>query len=99
MHQMFKPVSISAAAADEIREILTRKGIPKNYGLRIGVKGGGCGVSFQLGFDQQKDGDIEYETEGIQVYIQKSQTMFLVGKKVDFYNEADGRGFAFVEDD
>lgn len=95
---MFAPVSISTEAIDEIKNILEKKGIPEGYGLRVGVKGGGCGVSFQLGFDQPKDGDIEYDVDGVPVMIQKRETMFLVGKRIDFYNQADGRGFAFVDD-
>ena len=95
---MFQPVSISDSAQREIKLILEKKGIPEDYGLRIGVKGGGCGVSFNLGFDHKKEGDVEYEVNGIQVLIQKKETMFLVGKTIEFYDEADGRGFAFVNE-
>lgn len=95
---MFKPVSISDTALVEIKNILKKKGIPEGYGLRIGVKGAGCGVGFNLGFDMKKEGDIEYFVDNVQVLIQKRETMFLVGKMVDFYDESDGRGFAFVEE-
>ena len=95
---MFQPVSISESAQKEIKVILDKKGIPEDYGLRVGVKGGGCGVTFNLGFDHKKEGDIEYDVNGIQVLIQKKETMFLVGKTIDFYDEADGRGFAFVDE-
>ena len=30
------------------------------------------------------------------VYVQKKETLFLVGKQVDFYEGADARGFVFV---
>lgn len=94
---MFEPVSISPAALKEIKNILENKGIPEGYGLRLGVKGGGCGVAFKLGFDKKKEDDIEYFVEDVQVLVRKQETMFLVGKKIEFYDEADGRGFAFVE--
>ena len=95
---MITPVSITPEAIKEIKDILRDKGIPTNYGLRLGVKGGGCGVSFKLGFDHEKEGDTTYVVDGIQVLIQKKETMFLIGKRVSFYDEADGRGFLFEEE-
>ena len=35
-----KPVSLTAIAAVEVKRIMENKGIPEDYGLRIGVKGG-----------------------------------------------------------
>lgn len=92
---MDTPVSITLEASTEIKKILDSKKIPAEYGLRVGVKGGGCGVSFVLGFDKQKEDDIQYDVDGIPVYVQKKQLMFLIGKQVDFYAGADARGFFF----
>jgi len=33
---------------------MLNKGIPQEYGLRVGVRGGGCGATFLLGFDKKK---------------------------------------------
>ncbi len=93
---MKSPVEITEAALREIKNILKNKGIPKDYGLRVGVKGAGCGVAFKLGFDKKKESDDEYMIDDVQVLIQKKETMFLVGKKIEFYDEVDGRGFLFV---
>ena len=92
---MQNPVTISPEAIVEIRKIRNTKGIPAEYGLRLGVMGGGCGVSFKLGFDHKKEDDVEFFVDDIQVLIQKKEAMFLVGKKVSFYDEYDGRGFMF----
>lgn len=89
------PVKITKPALVEVKKTLSTKNIPTGYGLRIGVKGGGCGVSFVLGFDVHKDGDEIYNLDGVDVYIQKRELMFLVGKEVDFYEAADARGFVF----
>jgi iron-sulfur cluster assembly protein len=95
-----QPVSISNKAANEIREIITRKNIPEGYGLRIGIKGAGCaGISYMLGFDKKKEGDMEYTIDDITVYIEKRHTMYLIGLEVDFYEGADARGFSFVNPD
>jgi len=93
---MEPPVEITAKALTEIKYILKNKGIPEDYGLRIGVKGAGCGVAFKLGFDKKKETDEEYFVDNVQVLIQKKEMMFLVGKKIEFYEESDGRGFLFV---
>ena len=93
---MESPVEISDQALVEIKNILKNKGIPEGYGLRITTKGLGCGVGFKLGFDHQKENDDVYQVDGVQVLIRKSEMMFLVGKKIEFYDETDGRGFVFV---
>lgn len=90
-----QPVTITEKALKEIKNILNNKSIPADYGLRVGVKGGGCGVTFVLGFDKKKENDLEYDVDGVQVYIQKRETMFLIGKEVDFYEGSDARGFVF----
>lgn len=93
------PVSITSKAVEEIKEILANKNIPSDYGLRIGISGGGgCGgMSFILGFDHKKEGDMEYVVDDITVYIEKKHTMYLLGMKVDFYEGADARGFTFIK--
>ncbi|MEQ9375685.1 MAG: iron-sulfur cluster assembly accessory protein [Imperialibacter sp.] len=94
------PVSISEKALGEIKEIIAKKKIPEGYGLRIGIRGAGCaGVSYMLGFDKKKEGDIEYSIAGISVFIEKRHTMYLIGLEVDFYDGADARGFSFVNPD
>lgn len=90
------PIEISKKAIAEVKAILDKKGIPANYGLRIATKGMGCGVGFKLGFDKKNDNDEEFVLDGIKVLIQKKEMLFLAGRKIDFYDENDGRGFLFV---
>lgn len=99
MFDNIQPVTISSRAIDEIRKIMQTKGIPADYGLRVGVKGGGCGVSLMIGFDHKKPSDMSYEIDGIMVHLDKKHTMYLIGKKVDFYEGEEGRGFMFVDSD
>lgn len=96
MFEDVRPVSISDKAVLEIRKIMTTKNIPPDYGLRVGVRGGGCGVSLIIGFDKKKPSDIAYSVQDIPVYIDKRHTMYLIGKQVDFYEGADARGFTFI---
>lgn len=99
MFDELKPVLLTHQAAKEARKIMQTKNIPAEYGLRVGVKGGhGCGgVSYIIGFDKQKTGDLVYEQESITIYVDKKHIMYLMGKAVDFYEGADARGFMFVE--
>ena len=76
------------------------KKIPADYGLRVGIKGAGCGgAALIIGFDKRKEADIAYEIEDIPIYIDKKHTMYVIGKEVDFHEGADARGFLFVEVD
>ncbi|MFD2203452.1 HesB/IscA family protein [Shivajiella indica] len=97
---MLIPINITEKAEKEIKNIINTKNIPKDYFLRVGVKGGGCGgMSYLLGFDKPKDGDEQFEISGISVLIEKKHYMFLMGMEVDFYEGNDARGFTFVNPD
>ena len=98
MFENVKPISLSIRAAEEVKKIMQTKNIPADYGLRVGVRGGGCGgVSLMIGFDRQKPTDLAYQVDSIQVYVDKKHTMYLIGKEVDYYEEADAKGFLFVD--
>lgn len=97
MFESLHPVTISPRAAEEIRKIMETKNIPSGYGLRVGVKGGGCGVSLLIGFDKKKDSDLTYSISNIPVYVDKKHAMYIIGKEVDFYEGEDARGFMFVD--
>jgi iron-sulfur cluster assembly protein len=97
MFDNIHPVTISSRASAEIRHIMQTKNIPADYGLRVGVKGGGCGVSLLIGFDRKKDSDLAYEIDGIPVYVDKRHTLYVMGKEVDFLDGEEERGFTFID--
>ena len=92
-----QPVTLSATAVEEVKKIMQTKNIPAGYGLRVGVRGGGCGATLIIGFDKQRHTDHAYQISDIPVYIDKRHTMYLIGKEVDFYEGEDQRGFVFVD--
>lgn len=94
--EMTAPIEISDSALVEVKNIFKNKGIPSEYGLRVTVRGAGCGVALKLGFDKEKTGDEMYTFDEVKVFIQKKEMMFIIGKKIEFYDEQDGRGFVFV---
>jgi iron-sulfur cluster assembly protein len=91
------PIVITDRAREEVVNILTNKNIPKGYGLRIGVRGGGCsGVSYVIGFDKVKKSDDVFSTGSFEVLIEKKHLMHLLGLKVDFVDSDIERGFLFT---
>lgn len=92
------PVTLSKKAAEEVRKIMKTKNIPADYGLRVGIRGSGCGgAALILGFDKKRQTDLSYQIEDISIYVDKKHTLYVVGKEVDFHEGADSRGFMFVD--
>ncbi|MFN3939874.1 MAG: HesB/IscA family protein [Chitinophagales bacterium] len=90
------PVTLTKSAYNELKRIMSEKDLPAGYGLRIGVKGGGCaGLSYVLGFDTAKDTDQTFQYEGLTVYMDKTHGMYLVGMEIDFVEGLNNRGFTF----
>ncbi len=90
------PIQISPNAAREIRKIIRKKNIPDGYGLRVGVKGGGCsGMSYVLGFDKEREKDRVFEIDGISVYMDKRHGLYLMGTTINYHDGLDARGFTF----
>ena len=79
-----------------LRDIRKDQEVPGDYGLRVGVKGGGCsGFSYILGFDQQKDDDNLYQIDGLKVVMNKAHGIYLLGMEIDYVDGLNNRGFVF----
>ena len=91
-----QPITLTSGAVRQLNRIRSEQGIPQEYGLRVGVKGGGCsGFSYILGFDEQKDNDDSYSIGGIKVIMEKAHAIYLIGMEVDWQDGLNNRGFAF----
>jgi iron-sulfur cluster assembly protein len=90
------PISLTSRALVEVRNIIEEKKVPTEYGLRIGVQGGGCsGMSYLLGFDKAKDNDEVYDLDGLRLIMDKKHAMYVLGMEVDFQDGLNARGFVF----
>ena len=90
------PVSFTEGAIKELYKLREQQEIADDFGLRVGVEGGGCsGMNYVLGFDQKKDGDQEYYIEGIKVFMHKAHGLYLAGMQIDFQDGLNARGFTF----
>jgi len=90
-------ISISEKAKKEILRIMDENKIPQNYGLRVGVKGGGCsGLTYQLGFDaENKEGDSVINAEQVKLFVDGKSLFYLTGTELDFSDGLNGKGFIF----
>ena len=90
------PVSFTIGAVKEIHKLKDQQDLGDEFGLRVGVEGGGCsGMSYVLGFDQPKDGDQVYMIDGVKVYMHKAHGLYLAGMQIDFQDGLNARGFTF----
>ena len=95
---LFKPVSITDKAIVAIKEIMSSKEIPDDYGLRIGLEnmGASCGsTQYVLGFDHKTDTDLVYEIDEVPVYIKKAEVLHVSGLTLDHVTEGEISGFSF----
>ena len=91
-----QPVTLTDNAVKELRRIMAEQQISEDYGLRIGVKGGGCsGFSYSMGFDVKKEKDEVYHINGIKVYMEKAHGIYLLGMEIDWLDGLNNRGFSF----
>ena len=90
------PIQLTETALTQLKRIKTEQNVPEDYGLRIGVKGGGCsGFSYILGFDTKKETDEVYDIAGMKVLMQKSHGIYLLGMEIDWVEGLNNRGFSF----
>ena len=89
------PINITNNAIKQVNKALTIKGIPENYFLRIGLRGGACSATYFIGFDKMEDLDDLYEIENlnIKLLIKRPHLMYLIGIELDF--EEEGNGYTF----
>lgn len=89
------PISFTENAVKEIRHLRNSED-NINKGLRIGVEGGGCaGFSYILKFDSKTDNDNTYFIDEVEIYIDKTQEMYIYGTIIDFKQGLDNRGFIY----
>jgi len=90
-------ISLTEKASKEIKRIMSENQVPESYGLRVGVKGGGCsGFTYSLGFDAEaKEGDTTIGDDEVKLFIDGKSLFYLSGTELDFSDGLNGKGFVF----
>jgi iron-sulfur cluster assembly protein len=95
--QIDSEITITEKAVKEIKRIMDENKITQEFGLRVGVKGGGCsGLTYTLGFDPEtREGDFVIEQESVKLFIDGKSLFYLSGTQLDFSDGLNGKGFIF----
>jgi iron-sulfur cluster assembly protein len=90
-------IKITDKAIKEVKTIMAENNVPETFGLRVGVKGGGCsGLTYSLNFDAQpKEGDTVIENDDIKLFVDGKSLFYLTGTELDFTSGLNGKGFIF----
>ena len=78
------PVFVRPEARQQIIDTLRANKIPDEYGLRVGIRGGGCGASWLLGFDLPGPADEVYNVEGVRIIIARNHLMYVLGAEIGY---------------
>lgn len=87
-------VSLTTAAAEKVRNLLSQEG-RDDLRLRVAVQPGGCsGLIYQLYFDERfLDGDETVDFDGVEVIIDNMSVPYLDGAAIDFKDTISEQGF------
>lgn len=90
-------VNVTDKAVEQAKAIFTSEGKGDEYGLRLGVIGGGCsGLSYKIDFDTKNEKDNVLEFDGVKVFIDLKSSIYLKGITLDFKDGLNGKGFVFI---
>jgi iron-sulfur cluster assembly protein len=90
-------ITLTEAAAGEIKRHMEEQQIESESMLRIGVAGGGCsGLQYSLGFENEFNPsvDAKYAQHGVALVTTKKMALHLDGTVIDFQDGPMGRGFS-----
>lgn len=98
-------IALTELAAREVKAIIEQQTeaakkngeTPRQFYLRVGVKGGGCsGFNYTLDLTETKgELDESWNQHGVEVICDPKSELYLEGTQVDFKDELMGRGFVF----
>lgn len=91
-------LTVSNTAAERIRKLLDSEAKKLNeWGLRVGVEGGGCsGFQYRLDVTKGRPDDTVIQHLGVQVFVDPRSLQYVEGSQVDFSDGLTGAGFKIV---
>jgi len=88
-------VTLTPAAADVVRDLLTQKNLDESYGLRVFISGQGCsGFQYGMGLENKPaETDTIFESEGLRVIIDEVSMQYMDGATIQYIDDERGKGF------
>ena len=84
---------LTPAAAKQIR-CLQADQTDASYRLRVFIDAGGCsGFEYGMSFSAKKEGDHEFEDQGVQFFMDAACLDYMKGSIVEFDDSLHGKGF------
>ena len=90
-------ISVTDKALAEIKRLFAAEKKDPEYGLRLGVVGGGCsGFSYKIDFDTAREKDNVLSFDGVKIFIDLKSSIYLKDITLDFQDGLQGKGFVFT---
>ena len=88
-------ITITENAAEKLGGIMEKKDMGVAPGLRVFVKGGGCGgMQYGMTFDEAaREDDQVFEENGMRVFVDPTSMFYIDGSKIDYVDNLMGGGF------
>ena len=92
-------IQVTDKASKAVRRIAVKEWHEgEDFGLRVGVKGGGCsGLVYVLSIVENEplETDRVVDDNGLRIFIDKRSYVYLAGTELDFSDGLNGKGFVF----
>lgn len=87
-------ISLTEAAASELRRLLHAKGAPADHGLRLGAEKGGCaGWQYTMEITGAKEGDYACTSHNLHLFVAADSLDLLRDCQIDFSDALSDSGF------
>lgn len=89
-------IELTESAAEEVKRLLEAEK-KSDWGVRLGVKAGGCsGLSYSMDLAAgPEEKDKVNESHGVRVFVDPKSYLFLNGMELDYSRQMIGGGFQF----
>ncbi len=92
-HLLVRMITLTDSAVAQIKNLQAEKA-SEGQKLRILVEAGGCsGFEYGMSFDEKKDDDQLFESNGVEFLVDATSLEYLDGSVVDFDDGLSGKGF------